>query len=136
MGGIDVVLELVLVGLLGFTLLHAVRLQRALAALREDRTAFDAAVSGFDGGARQAEAGLLRLREATERLEAQLRTSGALKDDLVFLSERGERLADQLETLVRSGRGLGTAPAAPEPPATPVRSQAERSLLLALQGRR
>ena len=135
MGGIDILLELILVVLLGMTLLHAVRLQRSLAALRQDRAAFDAAVSDFDGGARQAEAGLLRLRDATDRLEGQLRSSGALKDDLVFLSERGERLADQLEALVRSGRGLGTAPPPPEP-STPVRSQAERSLLLALQARR
>lgn len=136
MGGVDILLELVLVGLLSVTLLHAVRLQRMLGALRQDRATFEAAVSGFDGGARDAEAGLLRLREAATQVDGQLRNATALKDDLLFLSERGERLADQLEALVRSGRGLGSAPPAAEPEPPPVRSQAERSLLLALQARR
>lgn len=137
MGGVDILLELVLVGLLSVTLLHAIRLQRALGVMRQDRTAFDTAVSGFDGGVREAEASLIRLRDATDRVEGQLRTAEALKDDLAFLSDRGERLADQLEVLVRNGRGLGQPHAAPAEPAAPaVRSQAERNLVLALQARR
>ncbi len=144
MGGIDIVLDLVLVSLLSVTLLQAVRLQRSLGALRQDRAAFESAVSGFDAGARDAEAATARLRTAADGMQAQLQAAGSLKDDLLFLSDRGERLADHLEALVRTGRGLeagglanGLGSAAPPPqPEPPVRSQAERSLLLALQARR
>ncbi|MGI4952289.1 MAG: DUF6468 domain-containing protein [Janthinobacterium lividum] len=136
MGGIDIVLEVALLGLLSMTLLHAIRLQRTLSALRQDRVAFDAAVQGFDTGTRQVGADLSVLREAADRLEAQLHRSGVLKDDLAYLSERGEKLADQLELLVRTGRSVNVTAGASAEPAAPVRSQAERSLLLALQARR
>ena len=136
MGGFDIAMELVLVILLSVTLVHAIRLQRVLGAVRGDRAAFDSAITGFDGGARAAEASLAKLRDAADRVETQLRSAHALKDDLVFLSERGERLADQLEHLVRTGRGLASEPAETEAAAPPVRSAAERNLLLALQGRR
>jgi hypothetical protein len=38
---------------------------------------------------------------AGRQLETQLAKSVSLKDDLAFLTERGDRLADRLETLVR-----------------------------------
>lgn len=139
MGGIGLLLDLVLVGLLAATMLHAVRLHRALGGLRQDQGALDRAVAGFDDGARSAEAGLARLRQATEGLAGQLTAAAALRDDLVFLSDRGEGLADRLDTLVRAARPLGSAhpagPAATEP-GQPTRSQAERNLLAALQARR
>lgn len=141
MGGIGTGIELLLVVLLVATLLHAVRLHRALGGLQRDRESLQDAVAGFDSGTRQAEAGLGRLREAAEQLGGKLGHAAALKDDLAFLSERGELLADRLDALVRAGRTLEAAP--PRPPAThhnqtapePVRSQAERDLLVALRGR-
>ena len=47
MGDIDWILEIVLVGLLGVTLVHAIRLERALRALRQDRAAFGEADRRF-----------------------------------------------------------------------------------------
>ena len=44
MGTLDWILEIVLIGLLLVTLLHALRLERALAVLRRDRTALGDAV--------------------------------------------------------------------------------------------
>lgn len=139
MGSLDTVLELALLGLLGMTLLHALRLQRALSGLRGDRAALQAAVAGFDGGTRQAEAALARMQGLAEALSAQHDRSTALRDDLAYLSDRGEGLADRLEASVRSARGLEPALApqrAQEVTSTPLRSQAERNLMVALQGRR
>ena len=68
--------------------------------------AFDSAVAGFDGGTREAEIALGRLRDAMDQVSAHLRLAGALKDDLVFLSDRGESLADRLDTAVRTARPL------------------------------
>jgi hypothetical protein len=70
----------------------------------------------------------------------QIDASQRLRDDLTFLSERGERIADQLEHLVRAGRVLTLDTPAPEPPRpapapddSRPRSQAEQDLLRALR---
>lgn len=140
MGEIGTFIELVLVGLLTATLVYAIRLHRAIGVLRGDRGGFLDAVAGFDSGARQAEAGVERLREAAQHLAGQLGQAVALKDDLVFLSDRGEQLADRLDRLVRAGRSIEPADQetrpAHEADSPVVRSQAERDLLQALQGRR
>ena len=133
-------LDLLLVVLLGVTLVHAIRLQRAIGQLRAQRGGLDDAVAGFDHGARQAEASLARLRDTAHRLDTEIRQAASLKDDLAFLSERGGQLADRLESLVRSARSQGAERGQTQAPsaatASPVRSQAERDLLLALRGGR
>lgn len=149
-------LELVLVAMLAVTLFHAVRLERALGVLKRDRATLEALVSGFNDSTRQAELGIERLRSAADgagrQIARQSEAATALKDDLAYLTERGEKLADRLDTLVRSARPLtaeGSAPALPAsaPTMTPamamagggdlaeprLRSQAERDLLKALR---
>lgn len=150
LGHLDWLLEVALVGLLGLTMVHAIRLERAIKTLRHDRAAFGEAIAGFDASTRQAEANLGKLQcvanEAAQLVSRRVQQASALKDDLAYLSERGETLADRLDSLVRAGRSLSTPPAtdpapepapayapAPEPPPK-VRSQAERDLLLALRG--
>ena len=155
MSSMDWLLEIVLIGLLGLTLVHAVRLERALTALRRDRTALGEAVAGFDSSTRQAEAGLDKLHsmthEAAQQVARKMEGAAVLKDDLVFLAERGEHLADRLEQLIRTGRTLDPAGRLLEPthsrepalssqaagrndPEMPrPRSRAERDLLQALR---
>ncbi len=145
MGGMDWLLECVLIVVLGLTLVHAVRLERALGGLRRDRTALGDAVAGFDSSARQAEAGLDKLHSITQEtalhLARKLEGASVLKDDLAFLAERGEHLADRLEQLVRAGRAIEPAhardvvgPAARVDPELPgPRSKSERDLLQALR---
>ena len=160
MGAFDWGLELVLILLLALTLLHALRLERALAALRRDRSALGDAVAGFDQSARAAEQGMGKLHsmtsEAAQQVARKIEVAAALKDDLSFLAERGAHLADRLEAAVRAGRameGLRGAPAAGAaprtaaqgaapggapgtPPGARARSSAERNLLQALRGAR
>ncbi len=151
-------LELVLVAMLAVTLFHAVRLERALGVLKRDRSTLEALVSGFNDSTRQAEQGIERLRATADgagRQSARQAVSAlALKDDLAYLAERGERLADRLDSLVRAARPLAAdAPSMGSPPMTPsalaqpamalagggepgdtrLRSQAERDLLKALR---
>lgn len=145
MGGMDWLLEIVLIGLLGLTLVHAVRLERALGSLRRDRSALGDAVAGFDSSSRQAEAGLDKLhsmtQDAAQQVARKIEGASVLKDDLAFLAERGELLADRLEQLIRNGRALDPArqrePAAAlgraEPEGPRPRSKAERDLLQALR---
>ena len=133
-------LDVVVVVLLAVTLFHAVRLERALGTVRRDRAALAEMLEGFDASTRQAESGIDRLRGladgAGRQIAKEVQAATALRDDLAFLIERGERLADRVDGLIRAGRAA-EAPQAPEPVAADVgpkvRSQAERDLLAALK---
>jgi hypothetical protein len=145
MPGMEWILEIALIALLAATLFHAVRLERALGVLKRDRAALESLVAGFNASTRQAEIGIDRLRAAADgagrQIARQTDAATALKDDLAFLMERGERLADRMDGLVRAARPLAAvesprqpALAEPEPAEQPrVRSQAERDLLKALR---
>ena len=110
MAAMEWTLELVLIALLGATLFQAIRLERALGMLKRDRASLEALVVGFNASTHQAESGIARLRAAADgagrQIEAQIAKSVSLKDDLAFLTERGDRLADRLDMLVRAARPL------------------------------
>lgn len=137
-------LELVLIVLLGATLFQAIRLERALGVLKRDRASLESLVVGFNASTHQAESGIQRLRSAVDgagrQIDAQLSKSVSLKDDLAFLTERGDRLADRLDTLVRSARPLAQDRQTqdhpddkPAPFSSKGVSQVERDLLQALR---
>jgi hypothetical protein len=123
MTGAQWLLEAVLMVLLGATLFHAMRLERALGVLKRDRAVLEELVAGFNDSTRQAEVGVERLRAATEgagrQIARQIDQAQRLRDDLGFLTERSEKLAERLEAAVRGARmasdGLGMASAAALP---------------------
>jgi hypothetical protein len=137
------ILELALVALLGATLFHAVRLERALGVLKRDRVQLQELIAGFNASTRQAEIGTERLRAAVDgagqQIAQQVDAALSLKDDLALLIERGDRLADRLDAQVRASRPLVNETPRPgaignaEPAEPRVRSQAERDLLKALR---
>lgn len=143
MTAMEWLLDVILVILLVATLFHAVRLERALGVLKRDRAELQELIANFNASSRQAELGIERLRGAAEgagqQIAQKVDAALALKDDLVLLIERGNRLADRLDTLVHAGRPLaGEAPrltvVSDADEAQPrVRSQAERDLLKALR---
>lgn len=152
--GMEPLLEIALMLLLAATLFHALRLERALGVLKRDRAALENLVAGFNASTRAAEKGIVDLRDATEsagrQIARQVEAAARLKDDLDFLTQRGNRMADQLERLLREGR---TQDRAPEPldasnnydraamppeealaePAPRPRSRAEQELMRALR---
>jgi uncharacterized protein YlxW (UPF0749 family) len=139
MAGMEWTLEIVLVVLLAATLFQAIKLERALGVLKRDRASLEALVVHFNRSTHQAESGIERLRAAADgagrQIESQLAKSVSLKDDLAFLTERGERLADRLDSLVRSARPLAQD-RSPNPQETNLpngASQVERNLLQALR---
>ena len=139
MAGAEWLVEIVLVVLLAATLFHAVRLERALDVLKRDRSVLEELVAGFNASTRQAESGIERLRAAADssgqQIARQREAARAVESDLSYLIERGERLADRMDTLVRMARPLAADPIRESEPtelARP-RSQAERDLLKALR---
>jgi len=140
-------LQVTLLVLLGAAIPFAVRLERALRELRKDRSAMDISAQGLSEAAAAAESAILRLRATAElagrQVQERVTTAEPLRDDLRFLIERAETLADRLDSLVRAGRPMAGHEAPPAPAATrttrepqsddsPLRSQAERDLLRAL----
>lgn len=139
-------LQLALLALLGAAIPFAVRLERALREIRKDRAAMEASAQGLSEAAGAAESAILRLRATAElagrQVQERVTVAEPLRDDLRFLIERAETLADRLESLVRAGRPMAgqDPPAPPSPgPVAPqgsdgatLRSQAERDLLRAL----
>lgn len=127
-------LQLALLGLLGAAIPFAVRLERGLREIRRDREAMEGSAQGLSEAARMAEAAMVRLRASAELAGRQVaeRTAAAepLRDDLRYLVERAEALADRLEGLVRAGRPM--AAEAPRATEAPLQSQAERDLMRAL----
>lgn len=140
MAAMEWTLEIVLVVLLAATLFQAVKLERALGFLKRDRASLESLVVHFNASTRQAESGIQRLRAAVDGagrdIDDRLTKSVSLKGDLAFLTERGERLADRLDTLVRVSRPLvqDRAAASTAESNTPNgTSQVERNLLQALR---
>jgi hypothetical protein len=138
MAGMEWTLEIVLVMLLGATLFQAVKLERALGVLKRDRASLEALVVHFNASTHQAESGIERLHAAADgagrQIESQLAKSVSLKDDLAFLTERGDRLADRLDALVRVARPLvPDRQAGATDNAANGGSQIERNLLQALR---
>ncbi len=114
MAGMEWVLDSLLVILLTATLFHAVRLERALGVLKRDRAELEALVASFNASTRAAEAGVEHLRAATDgsgrQIQRQIDAAAVLKDDLTFLVQRGEGLADRLDDGVRAARPVLTPP--------------------------
>ena len=133
-------LDIALLVLMSVTLFHAVRLERALGVLRRDRSTLEALVASFNESTVQAEQCIERLRAASEgtgrQIGRQIEGGSALRQDLTFLIERGDAMADRLDLVVRNARALpGDRPVPggnPEPSPRP-RSQAERDLVKALK---
>ncbi|MCA3273712.1 MAG: hypothetical protein ING09_14520 [Roseomonas sp.] len=140
-------LQLLLIVLLGLAIPFAIRLERALREVRKDRAALEASTKGISEVAAAAESAMVRMRATAElaarQVQERVTTAEPLRDDLRFLIERAETLADRLESVVRAGRPMTSYEAPARPPARPppaparsdgpaLRSQAERDLLRAL----
>ena len=131
MSALEWAAQLVVIALLAATLPMAWRLHRMLAAVRGDRAALEQGATGLGDAARQAESLLVRLRGAAElgvrQVNDRVAAAERTRDDLHYLLERAESLADRLEAAVQAARPLAGAAPAPPP-----RSEAERELIRAL----
>lgn len=118
MSALSVGLDVAVLAMLIAMLVRATRLERALGVLRHERAAWEAAVGGLGAGTRDAQAGLLELRQTADGVGREVaqqsgRASG-LKDDLTFLIERSEAACNRLELSIRASRPAPAPLSAPE----------------------
>ena len=155
----SIVLDLVVSLLLVLTIGYAVLLNRRLGSLRRQRAELESGTTAFQAAIKSAEDSIARLKVTAEGLQATVDKAAAAQNDLSYLIERSEGLADRLETGVRASRAApGGSPSATvrnlgkdrnDPPLTAAkpaaagaakdrvpRSETERALLRALAGGR
>ncbi len=113
-------LDLLVASLLVAVIVYAIRLNRMLAGMRAGKEELAATITRFDAAAAHAERAVAAMgaaaAEAGKGLDSAIAEATALRDELVFLAERGDGIAARL-----AGTPSPKAPpaAAPTPPAKP-----------------
>jgi hypothetical protein len=100
----SIVLDLVVSLLLVLTIGYAVLLNRRLGSLRRQRAELESGTTAFQAAIKSAEDSIARLKVTAEGLQATVDKAAAAQNDLFYLIERSEGLADRLETGVRASR--------------------------------
>jgi len=115
------ILDFVVILLLIPTIIYAGILNRRLGALRRSRDELSKVVASFNDATLRAEAGIPKLKKATTEanhtLKDRVEKAQTLRDDLAFMVERAEELANRLEGAVRAARQDGLANAVAAAPA-------------------
>lgn len=101
----SVVIDCILIVLLGVAIGYAIVVNRKLDALRTASADMERLSSAFAESTARTEEGLSRLKVAARTTEEDRQRAEKLNDDLRYLIERGDGLADRLETAVRATRG-------------------------------
>ena len=114
-------LDLIVSALLVATITYAVRLNSRLTALRKNRDDMSKIIVSFNEATVRAESSIPKLKRAAEEaggsLQERVEKAQSLRDDLAFMIERADAMANRLEGVVRSARDVKTPNAAPAGPA-------------------
>ena len=119
---ISLIFDVLIVVLLAATIGYAIQLSGRLAALRKDRAELDETAKRFAQAAERAENAIAALKATSETagkaLEQVTAKAQGLRDDLAFMVERGEPLADRLSSSVTASmRQAAPRETAPREPA-------------------
>ncbi|MGE5514244.1 MAG: DUF6468 domain-containing protein [Bacteroidota bacterium] len=103
-----IVLDLLVSVLLVATIGYAVMLNQRLTQLRKNRDDLAKIIVSFNEATVRAETAIPKLRKAAEdagqSLQERVEKAQSLRDDLAFMIERADTMANRLETAVRSAR--------------------------------
>lgn len=110
---LDIVVSLLLAATIGY----AVILNSRLTALRKNRDDLAKIIVAFNEATARAEASIPKLKRAAEEagggLQDRVEKAQSLRDDLAFMIERADTMANRLENAVRSARSEVRAQPAP-----------------------
>ena len=110
---LDMFVAVLLIVMIGY----AFTLNKRLGTLRRDKGELQKLALSFGDATLRAEESTAQLRATIDVLQERIKKAESLRDDLVFLVERGNGTADTLEELVRTARdkvGVMPSPASRE----------------------
>ena len=118
---IKLFLDVVVSILLAVTIAYAAMLHSRLGQLRKNREDLAKLVAAFNEATARAEGGIPKLRRAADEagaaLQERVEKAQSLRDDLAFMIERADAMANRLESGVKSARdGLKPSPGSAVPP--------------------
>jgi len=136
MSFLGLVLNLLILGALGYTIYFGLKLSNQFKQIQLDRKAFETLIQSLGVAAAQADQVVRAIRDSAvvvgEQLQEKTGRARALADELEIIIQAGDSLADRLQTLATEARKSVSAPApAEEPP----RTKAEKELLDAMRKR-
>lgn len=136
-------MNFIIIGLLIPTIIYTYKLNRSLRELRQNQSSLAKLISSLNEATFKAENSIPKLKtltkDSSEGLKDVVESAKTLKDDLMFINERANNLADRLEGVIHDGRNIKTekneaAPMQPkEKNVDEERSLAEMELLKALR---
>lgn len=110
MANFELIINLSIIALLIPTIIYAYRLNKNLTILRENQSSLANLVNALNDATFKAENSIPKLKSVTEHSSEDLKevvdSAKNLKDDLLFINERADNLADRLENVIRDGRSL------------------------------
>lgn len=137
MANLELIINIIIIALLIPTIIYAYRLNSNLKALRQNQNSLAQLVNALNEATFKAENSIPKLKTVTEHSSEGLKevvdSAKELKDDLLFINERADNLADRLENVISSGRNIKTPTETPALETNETRSEAELELLKALR---
>lgn len=145
MTNLELIINMVIIVLLVPTIIYAYKLNKNLTLLRENQNSLGRLISSLNEVTMKAETSIPKLKNVTEISSQNLKdvvdNAQSLKEDLTFINERADNLADRLENVIHDGRQIknssqpqnSTNNASSVSSANDDRSLAEMELLKALR---
>lgn len=90
--------------------MYVYKLNKNLSILRENQSSFAKLIEALNDATFKAENSIPKLKSLTmnssENLKEVVENANVLKDDLLFINQRANNLADRLETIIKENRNL------------------------------
>ena len=140
MTSLELIIDLLIIALLIPTIIYAYSLNKSLNLLRQNQKSLAQLVSALNEATFKAENSIPKLKSATEHSSEGLKevvdSAKELKNDLLFINERADSLADRLENVISTSRNIKTPTPSEEKQTENIindRAAAELELLKALR---
>ena len=110
MNNIEFIIDIVIIALLIPTIIYAYSLNKSLNLLRQNQKSLAQLISALNEATFKAESSIPKLKSVTEHssegLKEVVENAKELKNDLLFINERADNLADRLENVISSSRNI------------------------------
>ena len=110
MNNLELLINIIIIILLIPTIIFAYKLNRNLEAMRQNQSSLAKLVYSLNEATNKAENSIPKLKDATKTTSGELKevvdSAKNLKDDMMFLNERADSLADRLENVIHNGRQI------------------------------